>query len=122
MSLQKIVFVYNADSGVASLVKDFIHRIVSPETYPCNLCAVTYGNFGMKGSWRSFVENLEVPVVFLHKDEFSEAYEFQGVEFPSAFMEEDGNLEYLITADEMDTVESVNELKTMLRRRLDEQS
>jgi hypothetical protein len=122
MSLQKIVFVYNADSGVASLVKDFIHRIVSPETYPCNLCAVTYGNFGMKGSWRSFVENLEVPVVFLHKDEFSEAYEFQGAEFPSAFMEEDGNLEYLITADEMDTVESVNELKTMLRRRLDEQS
>ncbi len=93
MSPQKLVFVYNADSGVANVVKDFFHRIVSPDTYPCNLCAVTYSNFGMKASWKSFVENLDVPVVFLHKDEFHEEYEIERVEFPSVLVEEDGNLE-----------------------------
>ncbi len=121
MSSQKLVFVYNADSGITNVMKDFFHRFVSPATYPCNLCAVTYGNFGMKGSWKSFVESLEVPVAFLHKDEFSEEYAIQSAELPSAFIEEEGKLEYFITAEEMNAVVSVDELKTLVRRKLDEQ-
>ena len=40
-------FVYNADGDVFSLVGDFAHKIFSPKTYNCNLCAITHGNFGM---------------------------------------------------------------------------
>jgi len=44
----KLIFVYNADSGLLKGIKDLIHKNVSPDTYPCSLCAVTYDNFDMR--------------------------------------------------------------------------
>ena len=43
----QLIFVYRANSGPTSLALDFIHKIVSPKTYSCNLCNVTYGNFSI---------------------------------------------------------------------------
>ena len=37
---------------------DFIHRLVSPETYPCRLCDLTYGRVLKKAGWRRFVASL----------------------------------------------------------------
>jgi len=42
------IFVYNADSGPINGLKDYFHKIIKPETYECNLCAVTFGNFLVK--------------------------------------------------------------------------
>lgn len=38
-----LIFVYNAKSGLISAFGDMVHKIVSPATYPCSLCALTYG-------------------------------------------------------------------------------
>jgi len=46
--MSKLIFVYNADSGLLNAMKDWAHKIVSPETYPCSLCALTYNNLGMR--------------------------------------------------------------------------
>ncbi|WP_232221892.1 hypothetical protein [Methanococcoides burtonii] len=48
MSKNTLIFVYNADSGLINEMKDYVHKIVSPSTYECNLCAITYGNTGIK--------------------------------------------------------------------------
>jgi hypothetical protein len=40
-----LVFVYNADSGVFNTLSDIAHKIFSPETYACNLCALTPHEF-----------------------------------------------------------------------------
>ncbi len=110
MNETKLVFVYNADSGILNTVKDFFHRIISPQTYECNLCAVTYSNTGMRSEWRSFIDELGYEVEILHRDEFKQKYSFEDAEFPSAFLAQGGALSYFITVDEMNSVASVNEL------------
>ena len=34
---KSIVFVYNADSGLFNMVTDTAHKMLSPDTYECNL-------------------------------------------------------------------------------------
>ena len=40
----ELLFVYNADTGLFNTVADAAHKILSPSTYSCNLCKVTYGD------------------------------------------------------------------------------
>ena len=64
----RLVFVYNAQSGLLSALKDGLHKALSPETYPCSLCALTYGPVSMKRRWANFVAALPVPVSFRYRD------------------------------------------------------
>jgi len=48
MKIDRLIFVYNAESGTMNSAIDFAHKMLSPETYECNLCRITYGNFAMK--------------------------------------------------------------------------
>ncbi len=48
-----LVFVYNADSGLFNTVTGMAHKIFSPGTYECNLCALTYSTFGMREGRRT---------------------------------------------------------------------
>lgn len=75
MTISSIVFVYNADSGLLNEMKDYVHKIVSPASYGCKLCAITYGRIGIKDQWKAFIEQLGIPVRFLHRDEFVETME-----------------------------------------------
>ena len=57
---KKIIFVYNADSGVVNVVKDFWKKILRPSSYECNLCMQTFSTFGMKKGWKNFIQNLDI--------------------------------------------------------------
>ena len=72
---RKLVFIYNADSGLVNTVKDFWHKALRPSTYQCNLCQTTFGVFGAKKEWKSFIKDLGIESEFLHKDEFLEKYD-----------------------------------------------
>lgn len=63
-----LVFVYNADAGLASAALDWLHKLVSPATYACSLCGVSYGHLGMKREWRAFLDTLPAPVRFAYRD------------------------------------------------------
>jgi hypothetical protein len=65
-----LLFVYNADSGLASALFDSAHKLLSPSTYSCNLCALTHGPAGPKREWAEFLKILPEPPEFLHRDEF----------------------------------------------------
>ena len=75
----RLVFVYNADSGLFNAMADAAHKVFSPDTYACNLCKVTYGWMTEKRAWRAFVEQLPMPVGFLHRDELRR-------DFPALFI------------------------------------
>jgi len=62
--MKKIIFVYNANSGFFSSLKDTIHKTISPDTYQCNLCQVTFGAFNMKDEWKEFIEKLPYEIDF----------------------------------------------------------
>ena len=113
----KLIFVYNANSGVFNLLTDVAHKIFSPQTYSCNLCAVTHSNFGMKKEWKEYLENLDTPLEFLHADEFKAIYQFDKIELPAIFIEENGSLILLINATTINECKSIDDLKQCLHRK-----
>src|ERR1700754_1768571 len=80
-----LLFVYNADSGLFNAVTDLAHKTFSPQTYQCNLCALTYSAFGMRKSWKRFLETLKRPLEFLHADEIKQRYGIAGIALPAVF-------------------------------------
>ncbi|GAB3650880.1 hypothetical protein GCM10027594_26070 [Hymenobacter agri] len=116
---QRLIFVYNADGGRLAGLKDMFHKILSPSTYPCSLCAITYGATSMFPAWRDFVKTLPVPVDFLHRDEFVRDYPAQAAHpLPAAFaLSEDGRLTPFIEAPEMDAAD-LNGLMQLVQQRL----
>ncbi|WP_342303684.1 hypothetical protein [Methanolobus sp. ZRKC5] len=114
MGTKKIIFVYNADSGIFNSIEDYVHKIASPSTYDCNLCGLTYGNVGMKSGWKQFVSGLKFPVEFLHKDEFLEKYDIENVSFPCAYIESDNEVELLISSDEMNSLDELDDLMSLV--------
>ncbi|UCC20008.1 MAG: hypothetical protein JSV62_01635 [Promethearchaeota archaeon] len=111
---KKLIFVYNADSGVINLVKDFWKKIVRPSSYECRLCQTTYGLFTIKKDWKSFIKNLNIETEFLHRDEFEKKYKIKNAKYPSAYIFENGKLTLLITDEEMNSVKSLDEMEILV--------
>lgn len=115
----KLVFVYNADSGLLNFFIDAAHKLFSPSTYPCNLCALTYTPSGLP-RWRRFVKTLPLPVEFLHKDELAEQYGKTNADLPAAFLWDGHHLQPWLPAEEMDNFQSLDELITAVVARSQE--
>lgn len=113
-----IVFVYNADGGAINGIKDYFHKIFSPSTYDCNLCGISFGLGGMKKGWKNYLEELPLPVEFLHRDEFNVEYPNSQKEFPSAWIKKDEKLELLISKEEMNKPKTLEELITLTSENL----
>lgn len=69
-----LLIVYNAGEGVAAALLDAVHKAVSPATYPCSLCAVSYGATRMRPAWRAYLRSLPFAVRFHHRPDFRRAY------------------------------------------------
>ena len=82
----KYLFVYNANSGKLNGLLHTAHKIISPSTYQCSLCALTFGNFSESQQWKTFREELDQELVFLHKNEFEKTYS-QKFEYPVVLRE-----------------------------------
>ena len=109
-----LVFVYNADSGVFNTLADVAHKIFSPDTYACNLCALTHTAFGMRGEWRRFLEGLGRPLEFLHADELKSRYGVEGVALPAVFEKHGASLRVAVGADEINACGTLEELKRLI--------
>jgi hypothetical protein len=75
---------------------------------------------GMKSDWKEFVESRDLPVRFLHKDEFAEQYPDKKEEFPCAFLKKGDELELFISAGEINRTEDLEELKALVSRKIQE--
>lgn len=110
----ELVFIYNANSGVISTIKDIWKKILRPSSYQCNLCTQTFGVFSMKKDWKEFIKSLKINVEFLHKDEFEEKYKIDDAKYPSAYLKQNEILSLLITQEEIDLVKSLDEMETLV--------
>ena len=117
---REIVFVYNADGTISGKAKDFVHKIVRPSTYDCQLCAVTYGFVGMKAQWRDFIASLDATVSFLHRDELADDHStIVGQPLPAAWhRRDDSSWEVLVDSPTMRSCDSLDELIEVMRIRL----
>ena len=113
-----LVFVYNADSGLFNTVGDLAHKVLSPETYHCNLCALTHSTFGMRKSWQQFLNGLETSVEFLHADELQNLYSVKDIPLPAIFQKRGGRLILLIAADPINRCLTIDDLKQLVTENL----
>ena len=119
--LMKLIFVYNATSGKINAVLDSIHKITSPETYDCNLCAITFGNFSENKTWKDFREASKVEMTFYHKDEFLTKYRSKWLpkyNFPIVLSEENNELRVFITSEELDVLKNADALIKEIKKHL----
>ena len=116
----ELIFIYNAKSGVVNELVDVAHKIVSPETYDCNLCALSYGAFFMEKKWSIYLETLPIKSTFTFKDKFSEKGG-NNLKFPSVFLRNDVGLEEIITATEINEIKNLDQLIDLLNQKLGQQ-
>lgn len=119
--LKRLVFVYNAHSGYANSLLGSAHKILSPSTYDCRLCSLTYGMVRERAIWKRFRETSTIPMSFLHKDEFLKAYASKfGAKytFPIILAETGGELEVLVSTSDLNAIEDTGGLIGLIRSQM----
>jgi len=116
--MKKLLFVYNAKSDYWSKKIDFAHKIISPSTYNCDLCALTHGNFGETEIWKEFRENSKSTLEFTYKDEFQKLYPKIEASFPVVFQNKNNNLSILINATALSKIKNIEELIALIKETL----
>lgn len=107
-----LIFVYNADSGFFNTLTDIAHKAFSPQTYQCKLCAITHDLLKEKSEWKTFISSLEnVETEFLHRDEFQRKYSATVNTLPAIFTLQQDTPAIAITAEELNNIDSVDQLK-----------
>ena len=109
-----LVFVYNADGGVFNTLADAAHKIFSPRTYRCNLCALTHSAAGTRKEWKRFLDGLDSPTEFLHADELKARYGVTGIPLPAIFQREGESLNVLFGADAINACRTMDDLKRLI--------
>jgi hypothetical protein len=114
---EAIVFVYNADSGLFNTLSDSAHKIFSPETYECNLCAITHSVFGMKTEWKEFLNSLDTSLEFVHKDELKEKYDVD-VPLPAIFLKSGEKMKLIVESKQINECENIADLKQLISEKI----
>jgi hypothetical protein len=119
MAASRLLFVYNADGGLMNALRDMVHKIRSPETYECSLCAVTYGALSMRPEWKAYLKRLPHEIVFLHRDEWRQAFPTATEPLPAIFLQH-GNEppQVVVKAMEMPLDQSLDQLMNLLDQRV----
>lgn len=119
MAAARLLFVYNADSGILNALKDSVHKLRSPETYACSLCAVTYGALSMQPEWKAYLKRLPYETVFLHRDEWHRDHPSSTEPLPAIFVQQgQEHPQLLVCAEEMPLGQSLDQLMALLDQRL----
>lgn len=115
----KLVFVYNANSGMLSQLVDFAHKIFKPSTYKCELCALTHHSLGERLMWKVFKRGSDADLNFYYIPEFQEKYKVS-FDYPVILVENNNSLSVLMNKDELRGIKDLEELITQLEDRIKE--
>ncbi|EDP98045.1 GTPase [Kordia algicida OT-1] len=108
--MPKIIFIYNAKSGKVNSLLDMAHKLISPKTYQCKLCAITHDAFSENEQWKNFREKTKLPLEFLHNDEFEKKYKSIDTKYPAILLQKDQKLTEWIPKSEIEKIENSKEL------------
>ncbi len=115
----QLLIVYNADGGIFNALAHALHKAVRPESYPCALCAITYGAVSMRRKWRDFLAGLRMEKVFHHRDDFAETYPEHTFALPAILISNLGETPHvLVSQAELEGIADVDELIDVLEDKL----
>lgn len=113
----RLLFVYNADSGLFNTLADIGHKLFSPETYACRLCAITYGLMTERAEWREFISSIDAECEFLHRDELNRREPGLSVILPAVFRITDQGPKICVDALTLNACSSISDLKALVLSR-----
>ena len=115
----RLVIVYNANAGLLAGAMDSLHKLFAPATYPCKLCALTYGLLAMRREWRAYLDGLAMEILFHHRPDFRAAFP-QAADWPLPLIavEQDGQLAVLISAADFAGIVDLPQLMAVVAQRL----
>ncbi|QHL89996.1 hypothetical protein GVO57_03075 [Sphingomonas changnyeongensis] len=115
----RLVFVYNARAGLVAGALDSLHKLVSPATYPCSLCAVTYGLVRIDPRWRAWLATTAYDTVFHHRPDFRAAYPaFADLPLPAVLADRGDGPAVLLSADDLAAITTPEALIAAIEARL----
>ena len=117
--MKELIFIYNAKSGLTQAAVDWAHKIISPKTYECSLCSLTYGNLGKYSKWSKFLASLNINKSFIYDDQLSDLSFYNNDPLPCIFLREDDNYSVLLNNDELDHCENLDALINLIKVELD---
>ena len=106
----KLLFIYNANSGNLNALLHAGHKLFSPSTYTCSLCALTYGTFTEKTVWKSFRNKSNLDLDFYHKDEFEAKFPNIKMTYPTVLKLQNNELTVVINTEVLDEISTINAL------------
>ncbi|MGB5227110.1 GTPase [Eudoraea sp.] len=116
----RLIFVYNANSGLRNALLDGAHKALSPQTYQCNLCDLTFGLISEKETWKKFRKEEGWGMEFLHKDEFNKQYASKfgyKFEFPIVLVAVNNELQVFVSTKELNELENTDALIDLIKNR-----
>jgi len=119
--IKKLVFVYNADTGIKNGLLDIAHKIINPSTYECRLCELTFGTFREKSLWKKFRQDHKTEMEFLHKDEFLKIYASKfmpAYTFPIILEVTEYEMDIFMTTTDLNNFTETPELIEAIQKRL----
>ena len=114
----RLAFVYNANAGLMAAFMASVHKIISPSSYACDLCAITYGLTSMNPQWRDWLRAPGIPPPFHHPPDFKADWPRVEEPLPAIFLEQDGTLDTLVSAAEFKDIKQVDQLIALMERKL----
>jgi hypothetical protein len=115
-----LMFIYNADGGLLEAGRDAVHKLVSPATYPCSLCALTYGAVAKRPAWRAFLARTRMKTLFLYRDEFRAELDTRDLPLPAILLGTGAPVpEVLVSASELDGLPDLGALIALLETRVE---
>ena len=117
--MSTLIFVYALDGGLFNGITHYAHKILSPKTYGCNLCAITNNMLGTKREWAEFIKGLGSETQFLHRDEFKQSYPNAQYELPAVFrVTNHEDPELVVTSTEINSCRDLSTLISVVRKRV----
>ena len=114
----KLLFVYNANSGKLNALFESGHKLISPSTYKCSLCALTHNTFTENRIWKNFRTQSEVDMEFYHKDEFETTFPNVNMIYPTILKLEDQQISTVLNSEALKALSTIEDLIERLKFQL----
>lgn len=118
--MKTLIFIYKAKSDKISKIIDFAHKIVSPSTYSCDLCSLTYWDFSIKKEWREYVDNLNqrwIQTQFYYEESASN-FGLWIDKLPAIIFEDDALRRPILLWKEFENIATLSDLESIITKQL----
>ncbi|PWL30384.1 MAG: GTPase [Fluviicola sp. XM-24bin1] len=117
----ELYFVYNARKGLGNMVMDGLHKVVSPSTYACDLCSLTYGAVTKKKEWKAFLEQSKIPMRFYYTNTLPKEFH-QNFDYPVVLRYENSSVSCILDRQDFAAINDLNEFIVLLIEKVPELS